>query len=384
MTALGPLRLLVVQPTPFCNIDCRYCYLPNRSVTRKLPEATFRRLLRLAFDSPLGQSGFRLVWHGGEPLAAGIRFYDCMLTALQEENHARIPVELHIQTNATLIDDDWIALFRRHDIAIGISLDGPQALHDRHRVSRNGKGTFAQTMRGVCLLQEAGIPFDVIAVLTRDSLAYANDLIPFFADVGARSVGFNIEEIEDANAASSLNFSGVDAAFDAFYSALPRTTEMLARPMPLREIEDGFRRIAIGGAIMDDQREPIKILTCDCDGNLSTFSPELIGSPSAEYDNFIFGHVDSIDILEDLLKSPSLLRLHADIQRGVTRCKTRCSYFEACGGGAPGNKIFELGHADGDETLFCRLAIQAPTRLCLTQTPRISREQRADQSAMVT
>lgn len=367
----GPLQLLVVQPTPFCNIDCRYCYLADRANPARMSDEVFGHLLDLVFASPLARAGFRLVWHGGEPLAAGLAALERQVGLLAGRNRGRIPVHLGIQTNATLIDAAWAAFFRRHDVHVGVSIDGPAVVHDAARRTRMGRGTFEAVLRGVAVLRDADIPFDVIAVVSRTSLDHADELVPFFAALGARSVGFNVEEIEGANAESSLAIAALDTGLDRFWRTVLASGERLDRPLPVREIDDGLQRIACGGEGIDDQRVPLRILSCDWQGGLSTFSPELAGARSVEWGDFVFRHLCDLARLEDLAELPVVRRLAARIAAGVDRCRDTCPYFRACGGGVPANKFFEHGDFAAAETFFCRASIQAPLRAVLDWTERV-------------
>jgi uncharacterized protein len=109
---LAPLGLLVVQPTPFCNIDCSYCYLSNRSDTTRMDVATVKAVARFLRGMPLREPQLSVVWHAGEPLTAPIEFYEIAFRALQAEAAPTL-FQHHFQTNGMLINDDWCELFKR-------------------------------------------------------------------------------------------------------------------------------------------------------------------------------------------------------------------------------------------------------------------------------
>lgn len=333
--------------------------------------SVFSRLISLALDVCDHQHGFNLVWHGGEPLTAGASFFREMYIRLQENNPARVPIRIGVQTNGTLIDDEWIAIFRDQNWAVGLSVDGPEPLHNKNRLTRSRAGTFEATLRGARQLRQASVPFTVIAVLTRDSLSFSQDLIRFFYDIGAQSIGFNIEEIESANKTSSLNCDGIDKQFDLFWSSLTDSAAIGDLDIPVREISETLLRIAFGAEQMSDQHIPLRIVTCDWQGNLSTFSPELIGAPSAKYGTFQFGNVQTLHSLREMLQNNDLIEVHRAIKAGLSLCSSTCGYFSACGGGAPANKFFENGDFATTETLFCRLSIQSPIRHCIAVAKRV-------------
>src|SRR3954447_15105450 len=131
--ASGPLELLVVQPTPFCNINCSYCYLPDRQSTKKMSPETLRQALDWVFSSGLAREPFSLLWHAGEPLVMPVDFYEEAMALLGRANRGGVRVDHSFQTNATLIDRRWCDFFLRHDVHLGVSVDGPDFLHDRCR-----------------------------------------------------------------------------------------------------------------------------------------------------------------------------------------------------------------------------------------------------------
>ena len=147
----GPVRLLVVQPTPFCNLDCDYCYLPDRGDRSRLPLAVLEAAVERVLESPYFDGEFTLLWHAGEPLMAPIAFYDEATQRIGRLLEGRgLPastVVQSLQTNATTIDGAWCDCFERNGIHVGVSMDGPAFLHDAHRVTRTGLPTHAATAR---------------------------------------------------------------------------------------------------------------------------------------------------------------------------------------------------------------------------------------------
>ena len=104
----------------------------------------------------------------------------------------------------------------------------------------------------------------------------------------------------------------------------------------------------------NQQVEALAMLNVDCRGNVSTFSPELLGYRNAEYSDFIIGNINS-DSMEQLRDSSSLAAMQRDIDAGVDACRTGCEYFSVCGGGAPINKLSENGSFRSAQTTFCSL-----------------------------
>lgn len=143
------IQLLVVQPTPFCNIDCRYCYLPDRSSKAVVADETLGNLFRQVFASGWASDGLSVVWHAGEPMVLPIDFYRRAGALIDRLRPPSLTVRQSFQTNGTLIDDAWCEFFAEMQINVGVSIDGPQLLHDKNRVTRSGRGTFDRTIAGI-------------------------------------------------------------------------------------------------------------------------------------------------------------------------------------------------------------------------------------------
>jgi uncharacterized protein len=350
----SPTRLLVMQSTPFCNIDCKYCYLPDRQDSRRMRLETVEAVYQDLITAPFVGSEFTTVWHAGEPLTATIRFYEDAINSSRRLEGRGCKVSHSIQTNATLISDAWCEFFKHSNVHIGVSLDGPADLHDRNRRTRGGKGTHSSVMRGISLLQRHGIEFHVICVLTRHSLDHPDALFSFFDSQGIQRLGLNMEEIEGANRVSSMAAS--DTA-QALRRCLTRLHELAAKKgMVIREF-NSLRHFIYSGRSgrVNTQSLPFGIVSVDVAGNFSTFSPELLTMHHLRYGGFAFGNIHRERILS-MLDSAHFQRVHHDIDSGISRCRSTCEYFCLCGGGAPSNKVFENSTFDSGQTLYCRLA----------------------------
>jgi uncharacterized protein len=353
----GPLELLVLQPTPFCNINCSYCYLPDRQSTKKMSADTLRQALDWVFASGLVREPFTLLWHAGEPLVMPVDFYEEASAQLDRANRAGVAVYQSFQTNATLVDARWCDYFRRHDVYLGVSVDGPDFLHDRCRRTRQGGGTFDRVLRGIRLLHEQRVPFYALTVLTAESLAYPDELFDFYRANEISTVGFNVEEIEGPNVSSSLLGPGITERFRRFFRRFVDLACAADPPLAVREFDNSTAAVLgerFGPGSRTQENRPWAIVNVDCEGNFSTYSPELLGFSSPRTGSFALGNV-ARDRLADVIASERFQRLEEEIGRGVDLCRQTCPYFAFCGGGAPANKFFENGTFASTETLSCRL-----------------------------
>ena len=370
----GPLNLLVVQGTPFCNLDCDYCYLPDRGDRTRLSGAVLDAALDRVLESPYVGGPFTLLWHAGEPLALPRSFYDDATERIEaaiarHPERAGLRIQQCVQTNATTINREWCDCLKRNTIAVGVSLDGPAFLHDAHRRTRTGLGSHAATMRGIGWLQRERIPFHVIAVLTSDSLDHPDAIFDFFLEQGITDVGFNMEETEGANAHSSLS-AELEQRYVAFMQRLWERNASSGGRLNCREF-DGVLALAHADTRLErtDMNRPFVIVNVDVHGNFTTFDPELLAVSTPEFGDFVFGNVLT-DSLESVVGTEKFQRVARDMEAGVDLCRSTCAYFGLCGGGAGSNKYWEHGSFAVSETLACRFRIQRVADVVLAELER--------------
>jgi len=368
------IQLLVVQPTPFCNIDCRYCYLPDRTNKAVVAEETLANLFKQVFASGWADEGLSVVWHAGEPMVLPIAFYRRAFALIDELKPPGLSLKHSFQTNGTLLDDDWAVFVAEAQINVGVSIDGPRRFHDLNRVTRSGRGTFDKTIAGVRRLREHGVPFHVISVLTSESLAAPREMFEFYLSEGIDHVCFNVEESEGDHRSESFAEAGIEDAYYRFLSEFWRlSAEHPGKIRFIREIDDAQRNVLRPreASFFNQLATPFAITSMDWTGNIATFSPELLGLKSGLYDDFVLGNVNR-DLLVDLADRPLLARMRDDIDAGIALCRQTCEYFSVCGGGEPVNKLFENGSFATSETVYCRMTKKRVTDLVLDRLERVN------------
>src|SRR5215475_7196674 len=306
------IELLVIQPTPFCNIDCRYCYLPDRNSKAVVAPTTLFNLFSQVFASGWLQDCLSVVWHAGEPMVVPIRFYRDAFRMIDREKPDDLAITHSFQTNGTLIDDAWCDFFAREHVNVGVSIDGPKLLHDRNRLTRSGRGTFDRTVAGIRLLRERKIPFHVISVLSTASMAAAREMFDFYTEEGIERVCFNVEESEGDHVSECFAEGGIEAAYYRFLSEFWRLSAAAPGKIKfIREIEHAVQQvIRPKDASFNNQLvEPFAITSMDWAGNISTFSPELLGLKNAEYGDFLLGNINR-DALVDLPARPAFIKMY--------------------------------------------------------------------------
>jgi uncharacterized protein len=369
LSQFGPIELVVIQPTSFCNLDCDYCYLPDRQLKNRLSLELIEPIFKAIFTSPFLNSDFSICWHAGEPLAVPISFYESAFAIIEETSRKfnRESWEFYhsVQTNATTINQAWCDLFKEHCVHIGVSLDGPAFIHDAHRKTRQGLGSHANTMRGVSFLQKNDIYFNIIAVLTEDSLDYPDEMFNFFRDNGITDVGFNMEEKEGVHQHSSLDKAGIEKRYRAFMERFWELVSQSNGEFTVREFETICGIIYDGDRLENtDMNKPFAIVSIDHQGNFSTFDPELLAIKTEQYGDFVFGNVLH-DTFESVCYTEKFQKIYQDIAAGVTMCRNFCQYFGVCGGGAGSNKYWENGTFRSADTNVCKYRIKVITDIIL-------------------
>lgn len=363
--------MLVMQSTPFCNIDCSYCYLPDRRSKRQMSDATLERVFERVFTSPFIGNHLTILWHAGEPLVPGTGYYERAFSILDRFRPEGLDIQHSFQTNATLLDQNWVDFFRAHNVSVGVSIDGPASFNDRNRVTRTGAGTFDKVMRGINMLRRNGYPFHVITVLTQHSIRAPRELFDFYIANDITKIGFNIEEIEGNHTSSSLSGGDADRAVREFYRAFLDLIEAHEAKLEIREFLGALGAIAnpFGARYGNPMAEPLRTLSVAADGAISTFSPELLGYGSERHGSFSFGNVHENEIA-DILANPKFVAINSEIERGLAQCRQSCDYYEFCLGGSPVNKLFENDSFESTETLFCRLSKMAVIDVVLERSER--------------
>jgi uncharacterized protein len=366
MPANPVIETMVIQPTPFCNIACTYCYLPHRGdrsvMARETLQAAFERVFASGWSAP----ELTVIWHAGEPLVLPVEYYRDAFDLIERMRPKTLRVRHAIQTNGMLITAAWCELFRDYHVGVGVSLDGPRHLHDAHRRTRSGRGTFDKTMAGINLLRRNGIDFHVITVLAQDSLDDPDGLVDFYIGEGIDQVCFNVEESEGDHQSALFAQADLRQRFTLFLDRFWRSARQRGSFRLIREIDAMLPRVLRPNeAVMtNEQVVPFGMLNVACNGDVSSFSPELLGLKNAAYDDFIIGNVLTHS-LEDMRTSTTMQRMAHDIARGVDACRENCAYFSVCGGGAPVNKLTETGSFASDRTRFCELTQMVPIDLIL-------------------
>lgn len=212
---------VMAKPTgSVCNIDCTYCFYlekealyPERNTHWQMSDETLERYIRQHIDAQAGDS-VTFAWQGGEPTMMGLAFFRRVM-ALCDKYAGGKKITHALQTNGILLDDAWARFFAEHRFLIGLSIDGPAALHNQYRVNRAGKGTHDRVMAAMSLLKAHHVEFNTLTVVGKHNVEHALEVYEFLVAAGSRYIQFIplVERLSnDASSALQLVLPGESAA----------------------------------------------------------------------------------------------------------------------------------------------------------------------------
>jgi uncharacterized protein len=178
---------ILAKPTgAICNLDCKYCfYLPKEELYKgssfRMTDEMLETYIRQLIESHTAPE-VTVAWQGGEPTLMGLDFFKRSI--VYEKKYAKPGMKINntIQTNGTLINDEWAAFFKENNFLVGLSIDGPREMHDFYRVDKQGEPTFDQVMRGLGFLQKHGVEWNALTTIHHANADHPVEVYRFLRD----------------------------------------------------------------------------------------------------------------------------------------------------------------------------------------------------------
>jgi len=178
-----------------CNLDCHYCYYlkkkhlyPNTESFRMSDEILEEYIVQHIDASP--EKVIRFSWHGGEPTVLGLDYFRKIVALQRKHQPSNRRIANGMQTNGILLDEDWCRFLAAEGFAVGLSLDGPQEMHDQYRLTKDKKPTHEQTVRGYELLQQHRVYTDILCVVNAHNVQHPTEVYRFFKQINAQYISF--------------------------------------------------------------------------------------------------------------------------------------------------------------------------------------------------
>ena len=198
---------VTAKPSSFqCNLKCDYCfYLEKESQfthEKWMDDSTLKEFIKQYIAASGNQVYF--TWQGGEPTLAGLDFFRKVIH-YQQRYAGQKRIFNALQTNGILLNNEWCAFLKEHEFLVGISIDGPQELHDRYRRSNSGNGTFAKVIAAIERLKSYQVEFNTLTVINNVNVHYPLEVYHFLKSIGSKHMQF-IELLETGT--PNIDFSG--------------------------------------------------------------------------------------------------------------------------------------------------------------------------------
>ncbi len=178
-----------------CNLDCDYCYYLKKKHLYPdkepfpMPDDILEAYIVQHIDASPG-SVIPFLWHGGEPTLLGLDYFRNIVALQKKHKPSDRSITNNMQTNGVLIDEEWCRFLSAEGFSVGLSLDGPEEMHDTYRLARRRKPSHQQVMRGYELLQRHHVPCDILCVVSAGNVQYPARVYEFFKEIKAQYVGF--------------------------------------------------------------------------------------------------------------------------------------------------------------------------------------------------
>lgn len=369
--AAGPFHVMSKPIGPRCNLACTYCYylekerLYPQEQKFRMDDAVLERFIAdyIASQAAAGVAEIWFAWQGGEPSLLGLGYF-ARIVALQEKyKPAGTTVRNSIQTNGTLLTVQWASFLRQHNFLVGLSIDGPPSLHDRHRRDRRGQPTSSRVMAALELLRTQQVEFNVLAVVNHDNVSRPLEVYRFLRECGVTFMQF-IPLVERRDPQGCLAGPTEGAMDSASMPVTPWSVSALAYGDFLCAIFDEWVRHDVGRVFVQHfevqlglwlgRPAALCIFAQTCGRGLALeHNGDLYACDHYVYPEYRLGNIMQ-QPLGQLAASAALRRFGEDKRASLPRQCRECPYRFACNGGCPKHR-FLASDADGEQGLnyFC-------------------------------
>ena len=358
-----PFHIMTKPVGPICNLDCKYCFYlekeklyPGNS-SWQMPEDVLDSYIRQYIASQQSPV-VTLAWQGGEPTLLGVDYFRRVIELEKRHAHGKA-IENTLQTNGTLLDDRWCEFLAENHFLVGISIDGPEALHDCYRVDKGGQPTFQRVMRGIGLLKKHAIDFNTLTVIHRANSYHPLEVYRFLKEAGSGFMQFIpvVERIASPRLSEDLPPTSAD------YEGTALVSEWSVEPAQygkfLCSIFDEWVQNDVGKyfvQIFDVALESWLGL----EPSLCVFKQKCGQALALEHngdlyscDHFVYPENKLGNIMEQplagLVASPQQMKFGSHKEAGLPRYCRECEVRFACNGECPKHRF--LRTPDGEEGL---------------------------------
>jgi uncharacterized protein len=336
---------LIVKATRLCNLRCSYCHDWRSGSNQIMSFPVLAQLTARALGDPTHEV-VEFIWHGGEPTLLTHSFYERAVYLQARLRRPGQTIRNSLQTNGTRLDSSWAGFFRDFQFRVSVSLDGPPAVHDRHRRYVSGRPSFEDVRRGLHELRDNGVPISVLMVIDRETIELGPDpIFDFFLEEGINNYGLLAAKPTnqpDAPSGTPAPHYVTPAEMCRFLSAyFDRWVAHGDPSIRIREFDGLLNRLS-------DRRADVCTLAGDCFGRYYLVEPDgevahcdlFVGDPAYTVGNVL---TDSFSSFRD---GPAIFRLRGSNDRALAAMR-RCPDFGICNGWCPHERYVASRHYSG-------------------------------------
>ena len=332
---------------PICNLDCEYCfYLEKEDL---YPETRSFRMNDETLENYVKQyieaqqiNEVTFAWQGGEPTLMGVDFFKQAIRYQQKYRRTGMTIQNTFQTNATLLDDEWGQFFKRNKFLIGISIDGPPEIHDKYRYDKRGRPSSEQVIRGLRILQEHKVDYNILCVVNRHNAEYPKEVYNYFKELGAEFMQF-IPAVEHFDGENVSPRSVTAKQYGKFLSAIFDEWVVSDIGKIFVQIFD----VALEAWMGYNPSLCVFNETCG-DAMAIEHNGDLYSCDHYVTPDYFIGNIEDTS-LADLVDSPFQRKFGTDKKETLPEYCRNCEVKFVCNGGCPKNRIIKT--PDGEDGL---------------------------------
>jgi uncharacterized protein len=348
---------------PICNLDCKYCfYLEKENLYPgarqwEMPPQVLERYIQ-QYIAAQSTDEVHFAWQGGEPTLLGVDFFRGVIALEQKYANGKI-IHNALQTNATLIDDEWGQFLAEQNFLVGVSIDGPRELHDYYRVDKGNAATFDRVMRGVRKLHEHRVEFNTLTVVNRHNSKYPLEVYRFLKEIGNGFMQFIPVVERRATEPPSDGLVLIQPSFDRSAEVTEWSVEPLAYGSFLVQIFDEWVKRDVGRYFVQQFDVALEIWL-GMKASLCVFRETCGAALAIEHngdlyscDHFVYPETKLGNItesgLEQMVSSPQQEKFGLEKRESLPRMCRQCDVRFACNGECPKHRF--LTTPDGEPGL---------------------------------
>lgn len=345
-----PLYVMLKPIGAACNLRCKYCYYLEKkdlypdSKNYVMSDELLEAFIEQYMNSQTMQE-ILFTWHGGETLMRPISFYQKAIKLQQKYAHGR-QINNSLQTNGTLLTDEWCIFFKENNFLIGISVDGPQHCHDKYRKTKDNRPSFYNVMKGISLLKKHSVEFNIMGVVNDYNVDYPLEFYNFFKEIDCHYIQFTpiVERIDGKLAPWSVP----SEKWGDFLIAIFK--EWVKKDVGQFYIQ--YFDSTLANWVGEKPGVCTLAKTCGHTGVME-FNGDVYSCDHFVYPEYKLGNIKN-KTLTEMMYSPKQLKFgNNKFDTLPTQCKT-CKYSFACNGECPKNRICKTSTGEDGLNYLCQ------------------------------